>query len=135
MAYYFKPTETRHSILVKNKKYIFNDDDDDDDDDEKKTKKDNIEEEEEEKPILEITYEGFAIFRKSLVVIVEPLSETVEFGNNVRTVSYMSIDDYFGQDYDSWTSDNDNLNKDDDDDNLNNNDDENNDNSVIIIDD
>ncbi|CAG8523132.1 3008_t:CDS:10 [Diversispora eburnea] len=62
MAYYFKPTDTRHSILVK------------------------------------ITYEGFAIFRKSLVVIVEPLCEIVEFGNNVRTVSYMSIDDYFAID-------------------------------------
>lgn len=60
------------------------------------------------------------------MVVVEPSSDVVEFGNNVKTVSYMSIDDYFGRDYDSWVSDNNNDdykevdNDDNDDDNSRN---------------
>ncbi|CAG8694974.1 10521_t:CDS:2, partial [Acaulospora morrowiae] len=68
MAYYFKPTEARHSILLKDKN---------------------------------VTYQGFSIFRKTLVIIVEPLGGIIEFGGGVKVASSMSIDDYMGQEYSS----------------------------------
>ncbi|CAG8495663.1 15532_t:CDS:2 [Acaulospora colombiana] len=94
MAYYFKPTETRHSILLKDKNYVFSSEESPDGDED--------EDEEEKKPVLNITYQGFSIFRKTLVIIVEPLEGIIEFGSNVKVASSMSIDDYMGQqDYSS----------------------------------
>lgn len=31
-----------------------------------------------------ITYQGFNIFRKTLVIIVEPLDKIIEFGDNIQ---------------------------------------------------
>ncbi|CAG8601076.1 16303_t:CDS:2 [Racocetra fulgida] len=56
------------------------------------------EKEEDEKPTLQVTYQGFNIFYKSLIVIVEPPGQIIEFGDNVKVASAMTIDDYLGQD-------------------------------------
>ncbi|CAG8782278.1 8785_t:CDS:1, partial [Cetraspora pellucida] len=55
------------------------------------------EKEEDEKPALQVTYKGFNIFYKSLIVIVEPPGQIIEFGDNVKIASAMTIDDYLGQ--------------------------------------
>ncbi|RUP30359.1 hypothetical protein BC936DRAFT_138653 [Jimgerdemannia flammicorona] len=86
-AYYLKPTDNQHHILVKNKNYIFPEkpttasaagpskpsksgkptsDDDYFDDDL------NEAEEPEEKPTLHVTYSGFTIHPKTLMVVAEP---------------------------------------------------------------
>ncbi|RIA85695.1 hypothetical protein C1645_363749 [Glomus cerebriforme] len=116
-AYYFKPTDVKHSVLIKDIPSIL-----------PPSNKTNVsssqsqakhEEHEEHEninnsskgnhssskniddgvqPKLNITYQGFNIFRKSLVIIVEPLDKVIEFGNNVQVATAMTIDDYFGKD-------------------------------------
>ena len=49
---------------------------------------------------LNVTYQGYNIFRKSLVIIIEPLDKIIEFGDNVQIATAMTIDDYFGKDDD-----------------------------------
>lgn len=44
-----------------------------------------------------ITYQGFNIFRKTLVIIVEPLDKVIEFGDNIQIATAMTIDNYFGK--------------------------------------
>lgn len=44
-----------------------------------------------------ITYQGFNIFRKTLVIIVEPLDKIIEFGDNIQIATAMTIDNYFGK--------------------------------------
>jgi len=39
------------------------------------------------KSMLNIAYQGFNIFRKSLVIIVEPLDKVIEFGDNVQVAT------------------------------------------------
>jgi hypothetical protein len=53
--------------------------------------------EDEIKPKINITYQGFNIFRKSLVIIVEPLDKVIEFGDNIQMATAMTIDNYFGK--------------------------------------
>ncbi|CAG8519049.1 7932_t:CDS:2 [Funneliformis mosseae] len=80
-AYYIKPTEVKHSILIKDKTSIFPSD--------------------KMKLSFNLTYQGYNIFRKSLVLIVEPLDKIIEFGDNVQIATAMTIDDYFGRDDES----------------------------------
>ncbi|CAJ0838840.1 3521_t:CDS:2 [Entrophospora sp. SA101] len=92
-AYYFKPTEAKHSVLTKEKNFIFPSS-------EKlaskrdKHNKNNNDNEEDVKPILEIGYRGFNVFRKSLIMVIEPRNNVIEYGRNIDLISAMNIDDY-----------------------------------------
>ncbi|CAG8494007.1 26063_t:CDS:10, partial [Racocetra persica] len=101
-AYYFKNTDVRHSVLEKNKKYVFPSEKStlSEEDESSQNLHDSFtnEKEEDEKPTLQVTYQGFNIFYKSLIVIVEPPGQIIEFGDNVKVASAMTIDDYLGQD-------------------------------------
>ncbi|CAI2181849.1 4463_t:CDS:2 [Funneliformis geosporum] len=92
-AYYIKPTEVKHSILIKDKTSIFPSD--------KMNASVSKSQMEQENINLNLTYQGYNIFRKSLVLIVEPLDKIIEFGDNVQIATAMTIDDYFGRDEES----------------------------------
>ncbi|RIB09826.1 hypothetical protein C2G38_239258 [Gigaspora rosea] len=100
-AYYFKSTDVRHSVLEKDKKYIFPSEKSLSEEDESSQNLGDSftnEKDDDEKPTLQITYQGFNMFYKSLVVIVEPPGQIIEFGGNAKVANTMTIDDYLGQD-------------------------------------
>ncbi|CAG8603915.1 10106_t:CDS:2 [Paraglomus brasilianum] len=85
-AYYLKPTEVRHSVLEKDKSFISPNN---------PTSEESTTDDEDVKPILNVIYTGYNVFRMSLVVCVEPLGKGKDFGG-VKTTADMRIDHYFG---------------------------------------
>ncbi|GBB86097.1 hypothetical protein RclHR1_12550006 [Rhizophagus clarus] len=91
-AYYFKPTDVKHSILIKSQT---------EHNEIKESPKENYTSptsvEDDQILKFNVTYQGFNIIRKSLVIIVEPLDKVIEFGDNVQIATAMTIDNYFGK--------------------------------------
>ncbi|CAG8629125.1 952_t:CDS:2 [Ambispora gerdemannii] len=83
-AYYFRPTDIRHSVLIKDKRYML-----------PSSRKSKSKELEEVKPDFQVNYNGFSIFIKTLVVVVEPIGETFEFIDNVKAKYVDSLESYF----------------------------------------
>ncbi|CAG8439231.1 7433_t:CDS:2 [Ambispora leptoticha] len=91
-AYYFRPTDVRHSVLIKDKGYVFPSSSSNTTGGEKLKSK---EIEEEIKPELQVNYNGFSVFIKTLVVVVEPIGDAFEFIDNVKAKYVDSLESYF----------------------------------------
>ncbi|KAH9819700.1 hypothetical protein DFH28DRAFT_1080269 [Melampsora americana] len=73
LGYYFKNHTPRHSILLKSKHFVMNNQNKSGPDDEIPSIVINEEENEEDrKPELKVNYQGFSIFGKTLIIVVEP---------------------------------------------------------------
>ncbi|CAB4487695.1 hypothetical protein RhiirA5_486077 [Rhizophagus irregularis] len=107
-AYYFRPTDVKHSILIKDNPIIFSPSNPNVSSSQSQTEHAEIKNSsrgnhtsltnvEDGVKQSNITYQGFNIFRKTLVIIVEPLDKIIEFGDNIQIATAMTIDNYFGK--------------------------------------
>ncbi|EGG10390.1 uncharacterized protein MELLADRAFT_76921 [Melampsora larici-populina 98AG31] len=92
LGYYFKNNTPRHSILLKSKEFIMKSQNksgpNDDLPENVISDEENEGEEEDQKPELKVNYQGFSIFGKTLIIVVEPFPSLSNYELNLYNPNY-----------------------------------------------